>query len=183
MSAHGQTMAFSLTAGRVQTLRATRLFTETMGCAAGQAPRQRALGWAAMSASSCSLVQTLLLAFLFTVAFFLHILSCALYRNWYPMLILVAYLLAPIPLCLFARASRDDSFSGSGSKARQHWAEFLTSFLVSVVVGIPFVQVHVGVVELGAALLNLSAFLLMCITAGLAVFFATANSGDSLFGS
>ena len=130
--------------------------------------------------STRTLAQTLVLALLFTVAIFLHILSCALYDNWYPMLIVIAYVLAPIPLCLFARANGSDSvFSDSGSKGAQHWAEFITTFLVSIVVGVPFVLVHVDVVEMGAALLDLSGFLLICITAGLAMYFAHVDSSDS----
>ena len=128
-----------------------------------------------------ALAQTLVLAFLFSVAIFLHVLSGALYDNWWPLLVLIAYVLAPLPLCLFARASGGDSlFGDTGSKAAQHWAEFLSTTLVSLIVGIPFVLWHVGVVEAGSALMALAGFLLVCITAGLAAVFARAEySGDS----
>lgn len=70
-----------------------------------------------------------------------HILSCALYNNWYPLLILVCYVIAPLPMCCFLAARGGDSLldASSGSKAAQHWAEFLSSVGVSVIVGLPFV--------------------------------------------
>ena len=122
--------------------------------------------------------QTLCLAFLFSIAIFLQILSCALYDNWYPLLNLIAYVLAPIPLCLFARANNSSLFD-SGSKNAQHWAEFITLFLVTLIVGLPFVLVHLGVVEIGAALLNFSGFLLICVTGGLGILFSQRDAGDS----
>mmetsp|Transcript_1712 Transcript_1712/g.4806 ORF Transcript_1712/g.4806 Transcript_1712/m.4806 type:complete len:142 (-) Transcript_1712:584-1009(-) len=125
-----------------------------------------------------ALWQSLCLALLFSIAIFLHILSCALYDNWYPLIIMFAYLLAPIPLCLFARANSGDMFD-SGNKNAQHWAEFTTTSLVTIIVGLPFVLVHVDVVELGAALLDLAGFFLICITSGLAMLFARRDSSDS----
>ena len=83
-----------------------------------RAPRPFAMG-------AKTLWQTLCLALLFSVAIFMHILSCALYDNWWPMLTLIAYVLAPIPLCCYARASGGDSLF-SESKALQHWAVVMT---------------------------------------------------------
>ena len=130
-----------------------------------------------------ALWQSLVLAFLFSVAIFLHVLSGALYDNWWTLLILIAYVLAPLPLCLFARASGGDSlFGDAGSKASQHWAEFLSTTLVSLIVGIPFVLWHVGVVPAGSALMALAGFLLVCVTAGLAIVFSRADYGGESWG-
>ena len=75
-----------------------------------------------------ALWQSLVLAFLFSVAIFLHVLSGALYDNWWTLLILIAYVLAPLPLCLFARASGGDSlFGDAGSKAAQLFSSYLNS--------------------------------------------------------
>tara|TARA_B110001452_G_scaffold20320_1_gene16364 strand:- start:355 stop:717 length:363 start_codon:yes stop_codon:yes gene_type:complete len=69
-----------------------------------------------------------------------HILSCALYNNWYPLLILVCYVLAPVPMCcLLAFRGGDSLLDSGGSKTAQHWAEFLSAVGVSVIVGLPFV--------------------------------------------
>jgi hypothetical protein len=125
-----------------------------------------------------ALWQTLTLAFLFSCGIFMHILSCALFDNYYPLLLLIAYAVAPVPMCLFARARGGGAFD-TGGKSAQHWAEFTTTFLVSLVVGIPFVLWHVRVIELGAALLDLAGFLLICMTLGLGVAFSRANSSDS----
>ena len=124
-----------------------------------------------------ALWQTLCLAMSFTVAVFLHILSCALYDNWWLMLILIGYALMPIPLCLFARANAGDIFDSH--KGAQHWAEFTTTMLISVIVGVPFILVHLNIVELGAALLELAGFLLICMTVGIGFFFAHSNESDS----
>ena len=133
---------------------------------------------------SGGLAQSLCLAFIFSVAIFLHILACALYNNWWPSLILVSYLVAPLPLCLYARAARSESlFDSGGGKAAQHWAEFTSTSILTLIVGIPFILWHVGVVEGGAALMDLAGFLLVCVTAGLAAIFARAEySGDSFGG-
>ena len=70
----------------------------------------------------------------------MHILSCALYNNWYPLLILLCYLLAPLPMsCFLCTHGGDSLLDGSGSKAAQHWAEFFSSMGVSVIVGLPIV--------------------------------------------
>ena len=130
---------------------------------------------------SGGLAQSLCLAFIFSVAIFLHILACALYNNWWPSLILVSYLVAPLPLCLYARAARSESlFDSGGGKAAQHWAEFTSTSILTLVVGIPFILWHVGVVEGGAALMDLAGFLLVCATAGLAALFARAEYGVAL---
>ena len=41
-----------------------------------------------------------------------------------------------------------------------HWGEFLCAAITSLVVGIPFVMYHTDAIELGAALMGLSGFIL-----------------------
>ena len=136
-----------------------------------------------------ALLQNASLAFLFSIAIFMHILSCALYDNFWPLIILIAYAIMPIPLCLYARSAGDSAFDSGSSKAAQHWAEFTTTTLVSLVVGLPLVLWHVHVIELGAALMDIAGFLLVAMTGGLYALYARADAGDSwgggvsLFGS
>ena len=70
----------------------------------------------------------------------------------------------------------------SANKAALHWAEFTTMFLLSVIVGLPFVLTHTKTIALGAALLDFSGFLLICLTGGLAVYFAKGDDTDSWLG-
>lgn len=128
------------------------------------------------------LCQSLVLAGTASAAVTLHLLSCTLYSTWWPMAVAGAYLLAPLPLCLFARAREgaDSLFDDSGGvEALQGWAEFITSTLLTMVVGLPFVLWHANVIELGAAWLSLSGFVLTCSTAGLAMLFARTEDGSS----
>ena len=47
------------------------------------------------------------LAFFAAIGILLLLLGCAIYDNWYPMLILIFYALSPVP-CLIARHFADD---------------------------------------------------------------------------
>lgn len=121
-----------------------------------------------------TLSQTLVLALLFSLTVFVHILSCALYQNWWPLIIFVGYglLFCAYTCCI---CSRGDGVFDSGNKTAQHWAEFWTWFLISGVVGVPFVMWHVDIIELGAALMDLSGFLLASATVSLFLFFSRAH--------
>ena len=100
------------------------------------------------------------------------------------LLTLLAYALAPCPLILLARSSSD---AFDTSKNAQHWAEFFCALLVSLVVGAPFVMVHVRSIELGAAFMNLAGFICVLLTGALSVWFGRADDsgglGVSLFGN
>ena len=155
------------------------------------------------------LYQILLLAFLSSMAIFMHILSCALYNNWFPMVNLVAYLLAPLPILAYLSCGRGDSLlDDSVSKNAQHWAEFGSSVGLSVVVGLPIVmcvapaaaeptsspgresggrharagRYNNRVIEQGAMLMDLAGFLLLISTIALAVVFHRQGDGESAFG-
>ena len=55
--------------------------------------------------------------------------------------------------------------------------------LLSFVIGLPLVLWHCHVIELGAALMTVASFLLVCLTGGTCIAFARcSDSGDS-FGS
>ena len=69
-----------------------------------------------------------------------------------------------------ARA-RGDGLLESGNASAQHWSEFVLACCVSLCVGIPFAMYHSQVVELGAVLLALCAFVLATGTMALAVVF------------
>lgn len=51
-----------------------------------------------------------------------------------------------------------------GNKSVMHWGEFLCASITIMVVGVPFVMYHTGVIDIGAALLGLSGFILAMTT-------------------
>ena len=55
----------------------------------------------------------LLLAAMFTVGLTLQLLGCVLFNNWWPMLVLIVYVIVPMPFLIFG--SSGDSRSGSES--------------------------------------------------------------------
>ena len=52
----------------------------------------------------------------------------------------------------------------TGNKTVMHWGEFLCATITSIVVGMPFVMLNCGAIELNAALLGLSGFILATTT-------------------
>eukprot|EP00966_Prymnesium_polylepis_P026017 599865-Prymnesium_polylepis.1 len=52
----------------------------------------------------------------------------------------------------------------TGNKTVMHWGEFLCATITSFVVGMPFVMLNCGAIELNAALLGLSGFILATTT-------------------
>mmetsp|Transcript_16061 Transcript_16061/g.32487 ORF Transcript_16061/g.32487 Transcript_16061/m.32487 type:complete len:133 (-) Transcript_16061:136-534(-) len=130
------------------------------------------------------LAQILVLALLASLAIFMHILSCALFNNWWPMINLLSYCLAPLPLLAYWSSHGGDGLlDDSGNKAAQHWAEFASSVGAAVIFGLPLVMYHNRVIEQGAALMDLAGFLLLCATIGLGVIFHRQSEGGSFFGS
>ena len=115
----------------------------------------------------------------------MHLLSCVLWDNWYPLLTLLFYLFVPCVVCLFLRSRADSGFSDAGHKGMQHWAEFFTAALASFLIGVPVILCHAGVITRGAMLTDLAGIVLTFTTGGLASFFCFGpEMGDStsLFG-
>ena len=145
------------------------------------------------------LIQILLLALLCSLSIFMHILACALWQNWFPAITCappllaprarappthhlhrragLGYLLAPLPIALYNMSSGDSLLSES-NKSGQHWAEFFSTFLISLVVGTPFVMMHTGLIASGAVFMTLSGFVLAVATVALLAFFSRAEAQD-----
>lgn len=89
-----------------------------------------------------SLTALVALAFSGSIGMTLVILGCALpgYGNWLPFIVLIFYLLAPIPTIL-ARRYQDDVGS---SNACKELALFLTAGIVISAYGFPVVLAHAG---------------------------------------
>ena len=89
----------------------------------------------------------------------------------------LGYLLAPLPIALYNMSSGDSLLSES-NKSGQHWAEFFSTFLISLVVGTPFVMMHTGLIASGAVFMTLSGFVLAVATVALLAFFSRAEAQD-----
>eukprot|EP01114_Cavostelium_apophysatum_P013225 TRINITY_DN314_c0_g1_i1.p1 TRINITY_DN314_c0_g1~~TRINITY_DN314_c0_g1_i1.p1 ORF type:complete len:134 (-),score=12.77 TRINITY_DN314_c0_g1_i1:48-449(-) len=91
-----------------------------------------------------------------------NILSCVLWKNWLPFLVIVAYVLAPIPNLVCARCGHDP-LDASGRNFKD-MGYFLTGFLVISGFGIPAVMAHSQVIRYEALLLALAGGLIVYAT-------------------
>lgn len=76
------------------------------------------------------------LSFVLAVGFLLVILSCALWKVYYPLLVVGTYVIAPLPNWICSRVSNPDDFVESGSSsAVLDLGRFLTGFFVVMGIG------------------------------------------------
>ncbi|KAI1080631.1 vacuolar protein sorting 55 [Whalleya microplaca] len=102
------------------------------------------------------------LSFVLALGFLLVILSCALYKVYYPLLVVGTYVLAPVPNWICARVANPDDFVESSGNAVLDLGRFCTGFLVLMGIALPAVLAH-------AALINIPA-MVMCIIGGLLIY-------------
>ncbi|WVZ25134.1 hypothetical protein V8G54_003678 [Vigna mungo] len=107
----------------------------------------------------------LLLAVLVSGGVVLHILACALYKNWWPMLtgkisiieLTITYVILPVPLLFFAGSERSLVFSESDNT----WVnatKFISGASAVGSIAIPAILKHAGVISWGALAMELSSF-------------------------
>ena len=75
------------------------------------------------------------LSFVLAVGFLLVILSCALFKVYYPLLVVATYVLAPVPNWIASRCSNPDDFVESSGNAVLDLGRFCTGFLVVMGIG------------------------------------------------
>ena len=75
------------------------------------------------------------LSFVLAVGFLLVILSCALYKEYYPLLVVGTYVLAPLPNWICGRWANPDDFVESSGNAVLDLGRFCTGFLVVMGIG------------------------------------------------
>ncbi|KAK4168945.1 vacuolar protein sorting 55 [Cladorrhinum sp. PSN259] len=102
------------------------------------------------------------LSFVLAVGFLLVILSCALWKAYYPLLVVATYVLAPVPnwICSLC-ANPDDFVEGSGA-AILDLGRFCTGFLVVMGVALPVLLAHSGIIAYPA--------MVMCVIGGLLIY-------------
>ncbi|KAI9002269.1 vacuolar protein sorting 55 [Gaertneriomyces semiglobifer] len=106
------------------------------------------------------------LSFLLASGILLVILSCALYGNWLPLLVVLTYVLAAIPNMICKRIA-------SGGGGRDIWSDssdfrgvletgyFITSFFVVSGFGLPAMLAHAGKITMQAMIMSFSGGLMV----------------------
>lgn len=75
------------------------------------------------------------LSFVLAVGFLLVILSCALWKVYYPLLVVATYVLAPLPNWICGRVANPDDFVESSGNAVLDLGRFATGFFVVMGIG------------------------------------------------
>jgi hypothetical protein len=81
------------------------------------------------------------------IGFLLVILSCALFKEYLPLLVVVTYVLAPLPNWICGRCANPDDFVESGNNAVVDLGRFCTGFLVLMGIGMLLFPLSVVVGE------------------------------------
>lgn len=77
------------------------------------------------------------LSFVLAVGFLLVILSCALWKVYYPLLVVATYVIAPLPNWICGRCANPDDFVESSGAGVMDLGRFCTGFLVVMGIGNP----------------------------------------------
>ncbi|KAK4093668.1 hypothetical protein Purlil1_2002 [Purpureocillium lilacinum] len=75
------------------------------------------------------------LSFVLAVGFLLVILSCALFKVYYPLLVVATYIIAPVPNWISSRCANPDDFVESSGAAVLDLGRFFTGFFVVMGIG------------------------------------------------
>ncbi|KAI1111971.1 vacuolar protein sorting 55 [Nemania sp. NC0429] len=111
------------------------------------------------------------LSFVLAVGFLLVILSCALFKEYYPLLVVGTYVLAPLPNWICSRWSNPDDFVESSGSAVLDLGRFCTGFLVVMGIALPVLLAHSHIIEVPA--------MVMCIVGGLLIYGTIISFGMS----
>jgi len=102
------------------------------------------------------------LSFVLAVGFLLVILSCALWKAYYPLLVVATYVLAPMPNWICGRCANPDDFGGESSgNAILDFGKFVTGFLVVMGIALPVVLAHSAIITIPAMIMSIIGGLLI----------------------
>jgi len=102
------------------------------------------------------------LSFVLAVGFLLVILSCALWKAYYPLLVVATYVLAPLPNWICGRCANPDDFGADGTgSALIDFGKFATGFLVVMGIALPIVLAHSALISLPAMIMSIIGGLLI----------------------
>ncbi|EJT74021.1 vacuolar protein sorting 55 superfamily protein [Gaeumannomyces tritici R3-111a-1] len=101
------------------------------------------------------------LSFVLAVGFLLVILSCALWKVYYPLLVVATYVLAPVPNWICGHCANPDEFVESSGAAVLDLGRFCTGFLVVMGIALPVVLADSGMISAGALVMSVAGGLLI----------------------
>ncbi|KAL8371866.1 hypothetical protein RB595_001593 [Gaeumannomyces hyphopodioides] len=101
------------------------------------------------------------LSFVLAVGFLLVILSCALWKVYYPLLVVATYVLAPVPNWICGHCANPDDFVESSGAAVLDLGRFCTGFLVVMGIALPVVLADSGMISAGALVMSVVGGLLI----------------------
>ncbi|CAB52733.2 Vacuolar sorting protein Vps55 [Schizosaccharomyces pombe] len=88
------------------------------------------------------------------VGFMLVILSCALFKNWYPLLIVIPFILAPLPNLLTKKYSTSHDFLQEEDRNLLDFGRFTFGATICTGFALPIVFVNVGLIGTAAATMS-----------------------------
>ncbi|TVY40224.1 Vacuolar protein sorting-associated protein 55 [Lachnellula cervina] len=101
------------------------------------------------------------LSFILAIGFLLVILSCALFKQYLPLLVVATYVLAPLPNWICGRCANPDDFVESAGNAVVDFGRFCTGFLVLMGVALPVVLAHSMLITYPAMVMSIIGGLLI----------------------
>ncbi|PSS10474.1 hypothetical protein M430DRAFT_174978 [Amorphotheca resinae ATCC 22711] len=101
------------------------------------------------------------LSFVLAIGFLLVILSCALFKQYLPLLVVATYVLAPLPNWICGRCANPDDFVESSGNAVVDFGRFCTGFLVVMGVALPAVLAHSEIIRIPAMIMSIVGGLLI----------------------
>jgi hypothetical protein len=122
------------------------------------------------------MITIITLAFMLATAILLVILSCALDNNWLPLLVVLTYVLAPIPNRIAKAMSQRDYGEIHGGNLEIGY--FFTSIFITTGFGIPLVLNHAEVITNHAMIMSIIGGLLIYSTILGYMFFFTEQVED-----
>ncbi|PMD28492.1 vacuolar protein sorting 55 [Hyaloscypha hepaticicola] len=96
------------------------------------------------------------LSFVLAIGFLLVILSCALFKQYLPLIVVATYVLAPLPNWICGRCANPDDFVESSSNAVVDFGRFCTGFLILMGVALPALLAHSEIIRWAAALMSIT---------------------------
>ncbi|KAF2836889.1 vacuolar protein sorting 55 superfamily protein [Patellaria atrata CBS 101060] len=104
------------------------------------------------------------LSFVLAIGFLLVILSCALWHQYLPLLVVATYVVAPLPNWVCSRAANNDDFMESSSNGVVDFGRFMTGFLVVMGIALPVLFAHCGLITAPAMVMSVLGGLLIYAT-------------------
>ncbi|KAK0635295.1 vacuolar protein sorting 55 [Bombardia bombarda] len=101
------------------------------------------------------------LSFVLAVGFLLVILSCALWKAYYPLLVVATYVLAPVPNWICSHLANPDDFVESSGAAVLDLGRFCTGFLVAMGLALPVILAHSNIIAVPAMIMSVIGGLLI----------------------